>query len=227
MEVQIFSSAPFLQQIISNSFHFPFCMRNDFIGAVKQYQPEFGLELPDSKIESLADFYELIQKYNEILHLVAPASVEEFVIRHILESLALLSFLPDNAKFADIGTGAGLPAVPCLIVREDLRGVLIESKLKKAKFLEEVLEKFNLNERAKTLNRQFEELEKPDVSYVLCRALDKFTKKLPKILKWSDNCTLLLFGGNNLREALEKEAVKFEEKLLPMSEQRFLFISTN
>ena len=202
-------------------------MRKDFIKTVKKYKPEFDLDLPDAKIESLADFYELIQKHNEILHLVAPASIEEFVIRHILESLALLSFLPDNAKFADIGTGAGLPAVPCLIVREDLRGFLIESKLKKAKFLEEVLTKFNLESRAEILNKQFEELEKPDVSYIFCRALDKFTKKLPKILKWSDNCTLLLFGGRNLREALEKEAVKFEQKLLPMSEQRFLFISEN
>lgn len=200
-------------------------MRKEFIEAVKKHQTEFGLELPDSKIESLADFYEFIQEHNELLHLVAPSSVEEFVIRHILESLTLLEFLPKGAKFADIGTGAGLPSIPCLIVREDLRGVLIESKLKKANFLEEVLAKCELENRAVILSKQFEELERHDVSYVLCRALDKFTKKLPKILKWSTGCKILFFGGNNLSEELNKCRVNFDQKLMPRSEQRFLFMA--
>ena len=130
-----------------------------------------------------------------------------------------------NAKFADLGTGAGLPAVPLLIARNDLRGVLVESKLKKANFLEEVLAECKLEDRAEILDRQFEELSKPDVSYILCRALDKFTQKLPKILKWSGKCNLLFFGGNALRDELEKNGVKFETKLLPLSEQRFLFIA--
>src|SRR5688572_25488451 len=132
-------------------------MRIDFIEAVKTHQAEFGLELADSKIEALADFYEIILEHTEILHLVAPSSTEEFVIRHILESLALLEFLPENARFADIGAGAGLPSIPCLIVREDLSGVLIESKLKKAKFLEEALAKCGLENRVAIENKQFEE----------------------------------------------------------------------
>jgi 16S rRNA (guanine527-N7)-methyltransferase len=202
-------------------------MRESFIESIKKHQAEFGLTLPDPKIEILADFYELIQEHNEILHLVAPASTEEFVIRHILESLTLLEFLPEHATFADIGTGAGLPSVPCLIVREDLRGFLIESKLKKAKFLEKVLAKCGLEDRAKILDRQFEELETPDVSYVTIRALDKFTKKLPKILKWSKGQKLLFFGGNNLGEELERSGIEFEQKLMPESEKRYLFIAQN
>ena len=118
-----------------------------------------------------------------------------------------------------------MPAVPILIVRKDLRGVLIESKLKKAKFLEEVLVECRLEDRAEILDRQFEELTKPAVAYVLCRALDKFTAKLPKILKWSGDCSFLFFGGNALRGELEKNNVKFETKLLPLSEQRFLFVA--
>ena len=158
---------------------------------------------------------------------VAPCSAEEFAVRHILESLTVLEFLPENARFADVGTGAGIPAIPCLLVRQDLRGVLIESKLKKAGFLRETLQKLNLEDRAEIINRQFEEIEKPGVSYVLCRALDKFTKKLPKLLKWSGRSNLLFFGGNSLRDELEKNGLKFEERLLPMSEKRFLFIAKN
>ena len=159
------------------------------------------------------------------MHLVAPCSAAEFATRHILESLTILEFLPENARFADIGAGAGLPSLPCLIVREDLRGVLIESKLKKANFLREVLEECRLENRVEIVNRQFEEIQKPDVSFVLCRALDKFTQKLPKLLKWSGNSSLLFFGGNNLREELQKNDIEFQEKLMPLSERRFLFVS--
>jgi 16S rRNA (guanine527-N7)-methyltransferase len=202
-------------------------MRTDFIAAINKHQTEFGLNLAAVRIELLADFYELIKTHNEFLHLVAPVSAEEFAVRHILESLTLLEFLPEEATFADIGAGAGLPSVPCLLVRQDLQGVLIESKLKKARFLEDVLAKFGLENRGQIFSRQFEETENPGVSYVTCRALDKFTKKLPKILRWSKGCRILLFGGHNLGEELDKLNVRFEQKLMPESEKRFLFIAQN
>jgi 16S rRNA (guanine527-N7)-methyltransferase len=198
-------------------------MREEFIQSIVKHQNAFDLNLSDEKIEALADYYEFVQANNPLLHLVAPSSPEEFAVRHVLESLALLKFLPERAKFADVGAGAGLPSIPCLIVRRDLRGVLIEAKLKKTKFLEEVLAKFELTGRASIINRQFEEIEKPAVSYITCRALDKFTQKLPRLLKWSQGSSLLFFGGNALRDELKKNGINFREKLLPMSEQRFLF----
>lgn len=202
-------------------------MRHEFIAAIKQNQAIFGINLADETIEKLADYYELVEQHNALLHLVAPATAEEFATRHILESLTLLEFLPKNARFADIGTGAGLPALPCLVAREDLYGTLIESKPKKVKFLEEAAEKLNLQNRAKIINKQFEETEKANIFFVTCRALDKFTEKLPKILKWSGKADLLFFGGNNLRAALEKNGVRFSSKLMPLSEQRFLFTAEN
>lgn len=199
-------------------------MKGKFIESLQTNQSNFGLSLEPSQTEKLADYYELIQKNNSLLHLVAPCSEEEFAVRHILESLTLLEYLPPNAKFADVGAGAGLPLIPCLLVRKDLHGLLIESKLKKTNFLHEVLAKFDLENRAKIINRQFEEVSKPVVTFVTCRALDKFTQKLPKLLKWSKSSSLLLFGGNTLREELIKNRVKFKEKLMPMSAQRYLFI---
>lgn len=201
-------------------------MKNDLTEALRENSHIFNISLNDEKIQILARFYELIKKNNDLLHLVAPSPPAEFAVRHILESLALLEFFPENANFADVGTGAGLPSIPCLIARADLRGVLIESKLKKAKYLDEVLTALDLNKRAAVLNRQFEEIEKPAaVRFVACRALDKFTQKLPKLLKWSKGASILFFGGNSLREELLKNNIKFSEKLLPMSEQRFLFYS--
>jgi 16S rRNA (guanine527-N7)-methyltransferase len=202
-------------------------MRIEFIESIKRRQNAFDLDLPEEKINVLADYYEAVIKHNALLHLVAPSSAEEFAVRHILESLTLLTLLPENAKFADVGAGAGLPSIPCLIAREDLSAVLIESKPKKVNFLEEAAVILNISNRVRIINKQFEEAEKNVFSFVTCRALDKFTDKLPKILKWSGNATLLFFGGNNLAEALKKNKVKFRQILMPMSEQRFLFVSDN
>lgn len=184
----------------------------------------FGLALSDAVVERLADYYEMVQKHNPLLHLVAPCSPEEFATRHILESLTLLKYLPDNTRFADVGTGAGLPSIPCLLVRDDLNANLIESKIKKANFLNEAIANLSLAERATVVNRQFEEVSEKDFSTVTCRALDKFTEKLPRLLKWSGKRSLLLFGGDSLREALNKQKAQFHEKLMPLSERRYLLV---
>lgn len=200
-------------------------LQRQFIRAFEENQAHFGVSLSTEKIFNLVRYYEFVEKHNALLHLVAPAPPETFAVRHVLESLAMLEFLPNGAHLVDVGAGAGLPSIPCLIARADLRGALIESKLKKAKFLEEAIAECKLKERAEIFNRQFEELPKPAVSFVTCRALDKFTEKLPKLLKWSGGCSLLFYGGNALRDALEKDGVKFTEKLMPLSEQRFLFVA--
>lgn len=199
-------------------------MRDEFINAIRSNQQAFGLELSDATLDRLADYYELVQQHNPILHLVAPCPPEEFATRHILESLTLLEYLPANAGFADVGTGAGLPSIPCLITRDDLSALLIESKLKKARFLAEAVGRLGLTVRVQISGRQFEELVAKDLSYVSCRALDKFEQKLPRLIRWAGRRTLLLFGGNNLRAALENTNLRYSERLMPLSEQRFLFV---
>ena len=185
----------------------------NFEQAIKTHQAAFDLGLSDEQISKLDNYYEFVIKNNEFLHLVAPCSAEEFAIRHILESLTALHYFPDEGSIADIGPGAGLPSIPCLLVRESLKARLIESKPKKAKFLENVVGKFELTDRAKVLNKQFKEVQKPEVSFVVCRALDKFAQNLPAILAWSKKCNVLLFAGNNIRDVLSSKGVKFEEKI--------------
>ena len=198
-------------------------MRSEFTEAINTHQAAFGLGLADEQIARLADYYELILEHNEFLHLVAPMTPEEIAIRHILESLTLLEYLPMTTKLADVGAGAGLPSIPCLLVRDGLKAILIESKEKKAKFLETAIERLGLLTRVKIVNSQFEETDLGSCEFVTCRALDKFTEKLPRLLKWSRKQKFLFFGGKNLAEALQKQGVLFDQKLMPMSEQRFLF----
>lgn len=200
-------------------------MREELIQSLKQQQSMFNIELSHEAIERLADFYELILESNPLLHLVGPCSPTEFATRHILESLTMLKHLPQGARFADIGSGGGLPAIPCLIVRDDISAVLIESKEKKADFLRLVSERLGLAARCEIVGQQFSEVLRPDASYTSCRALDKFIDKVPKIIKWSGPSKLLLFGGPTLRDALTSNQIRFGEELMPLSEQRFLFFT--
>jgi 16S rRNA (guanine(527)-N(7))-methyltransferase RsmG len=200
-------------------------MREEFIAGLRARQKEFGLELADAIIDRLADYYELVQQHNPILHLVGPCSHEEFATRHILESLTLLEHLPTGSRFADVGAGAGLPSIPCLIARDDLQAVLIESKEKKAGFLQATIEACGLGDRGEVIDRQFSETKSPDAGYVTCRALDRFIENLPRLLKWSGKRKLRFFGGPAVREALLDHGIKFDERLMPLSSQRYLFVS--
>lgn len=203
----------------------PTLVREEFVEAINTNQTAFDLDLPTGTIERLADYYELIQQNNEFLHLVGPCSPEEFAIRHILESLTLLEYLAHGSKFADVGAGAGLPSIPCLLAREDLRAVLIESKEKKAKFLNLAVKDLGIEGRVRIVTRQFQEVDLADCQAVACRALDKFTEKLPRLLKWSMGRRMLLFGGDNLKKAMQAQKIVFSEKLMPLSKQRFLFVT--
>lgn len=200
-------------------------LREDFIAAIRAHQTAFGLDLEANVIVRLADHFDLVTGHNPRLHLTGPATPEEFAVRHVLESLTMLEFLPEGVSFADVGSGAGFPAIPCLIARDDLQGTLIESKAKKAGFLQTAIERCELSSRATVIHNQFSETPRPSVSYVSCRALDRFAQHLPKLIKWSGDCTLLIFGGPALRDELKRLGLNIEERLMPMSEQRYLLVS--
>lgn len=198
--------------------------QTEFTSALLAEQSAFGLLLDDEQITRLEVFHSLILEHNPVLHLVGPCSDTEFAVRHILESLTLLKHLPMEATVTDIGAGAGLPSLPCLLVRKGLNAVLIESKEKKVKFLEDAIDRLGLVGRVRVVHNQFEETDAAEARFVTCRALDKFTKKLPRLLRWSGDRGLLFFGGENLAAALQANRVKFVQELMPLSEKRYLFV---
>jgi len=175
----------------------------------------FGVELSDDALARLGTYYSLLTRWNDRLHLVAPCAPEEFATRHVLESLILLEHLPPGATIADVGSGGGLPIIPCLIARPDLKATLVESSQKKAVFLREALSA--VERKATVIARRFEEIEAPRVDFVTCRALDRFIRQIPLLKAWAPKgATLLLFGGETLLRA--------ERYLIPGSEKRYLFV---
>ena len=199
-------------------------MRDEFLRSLADHENIFGISPDTERREKLVRYYEFLTDANANLNLVGRCSPGEFATRHVLESLTILEFLQFNTRFADVGSGGGLPSIPCLLARDDLSAVLIEAKEKKAAFLMRAAEELGISDRTMVVNRQFEEVPEKDFEFVTCRALEKFTDKLPRLLKWSGKRRLLLFGGPNLETSIRKTRRKFKRKLMPLSEQRYLFI---
>jgi 16S rRNA (guanine(527)-N(7))-methyltransferase RsmG len=185
----------------------------------------YGVTLTTEALDRLSQYYELLNQWNSRVHLVAPCKPEEFATRHVLESLVLLKHLPADALLADVGTGGGLPAIPCLIARSELSAVLIESSQKKAVFLREALSQADVLDRASIINDRFENVVAPAVDFVTCRALDRFDEMLPELFEWAPvKSTVLLFGGETIETQIEKLGFSSSRELMPKSEGRFLFV---
>lgn len=200
-------------------------LEEEFVKALEEKAALYGVPLDVTSLSLLTMYFKTVSIWNARLHLVAPCAPAEFATRHVLESLLAARFLKEGARVVDIGSGAGLPVIPCLILRPDIEAVLIEASAKKSVFLREALRALGRHERARVKAARFESLPPPEADALTCRALERFTEMLPVMLEWSANVgTLLLFGGASLREQLETAKLDFDSLLIPESERRFLFV---
>lgn len=84
-------------------------------------------------------YLDLLNKWNQVHNLTAVRDAEEQVSRHVLDCLAVLPYIEDAATLADIGSGAGLPALMLAIMRPQLAVTALESNGKKAAFIREAV----------------------------------------------------------------------------------------
>ena len=101
--------------------------------------------LTEEACDKFVAYYDLLIDWNTRMNLTAITAPEEVVKKHFYDSLAALKYLPDGAKIADVGTGAGFPAIPLLILNPTLKITLVDSLNKRITFLEEVLKTLQLS----------------------------------------------------------------------------------
>ena len=83
-----------------------------------------------------------LSSWNKRINLISRKKDKpEDIYRHFVDSLLVFKAvkIPENSKILDLGSGAGLPAIPMKIVREDLKIVMIESIRKKSLFLNDMI----------------------------------------------------------------------------------------
>jgi 16S rRNA (guanine527-N7)-methyltransferase len=104
---------------------------------------EMNLSLDPMAPDQLRSFAEMLAESNRRFNLVADASPTTMAIKHVADSLLLLTtdaLEGLSIRYAvDIGSGAGFPGIPLAIARPDITWLLVESTGKKARFLEELV----------------------------------------------------------------------------------------
>lgn len=102
-----------------------------------------GLEVSSQAREKFARYATLLIKWQKVINLVGPDTIDDMIERHFLDSAQILSLLPDkNIRLADMGSGAGFPGM-ILAMLGILDVHLIESDVRKATFLREVSRETN------------------------------------------------------------------------------------
>jgi 16S rRNA (guanine527-N7)-methyltransferase len=118
----------------------------DLDEGLKQLAAHDGVRgaLPRGSRDKLAAYLELLTKWNRTYNLTAIREPERMVTHHVLDALAVLSHFPDDAsqpalRVLDVGSGAGLPAIPLAIARPSWRVAALDSNHKKGAFLQQAV----------------------------------------------------------------------------------------
>ena len=118
---------------------------------ITEKQKDFVQTLQAMAQGELFDAYaEFLALENEKYNLTA-LGARQTRLKHFADSLsaAAAGILPQNARVCDIGSGAGFPAVPLKIVRNDLDMTLLDAAEKKTRFLSALAEKLNITDGIK------------------------------------------------------------------------------
>src|SRR5260370_31622351 len=119
---------------------------------------EFKLPAYDDQVLQIQQYMKLLLAWNEKISLTAIRDPLEMLYRHFCESMyASISVPVENGRLADVGSGGGFPGLPLKIIQPNLRVFLVESNLKKATFLAEVILELGLKD-AQVLVRRYEDL---------------------------------------------------------------------
>lgn len=110
----------------------------------RQTLARYELSLPESQIERLERYCELLWDWNQRLNLTRHTDWDKFVSRDLLDTIQLSQLLSADERVLDVGTGGGVPGVVLAILRPDLHVSLCESVAKKTRAVASILRHLGL-----------------------------------------------------------------------------------
>ena len=150
---------------------------------IRKALSDFHIEVNETQVGQIQEYMKLLLAWNDKVNLTAIREPLDILHRHFCESMFPAKLVDLNGcRIADIGTGGGFPGLPLKILMPNAQIALVESSIKKATFLAEVIRTLGLNGVHVVVSR-YEELgeEIAPIDYLCARALGDFGG----FLKWA------------------------------------------
>lgn len=130
-----------------------------------------GIKLNEKQIKQFLNYYEMLVEWNSFMNLTAITEFEDVMKKHFIDSISLIKAynISKPVNVIDVGTGAGFPGLALKIAYPNLKITLLDSLNKRIQFLNEVIQKLQLEEittihgRAEDYSKREEYREKFDL----------------------------------------------------------------
>ncbi|MCP3425521.1 16S rRNA (guanine(527)-N(7))-methyltransferase RsmG [Rothia sp. AR01] len=179
-------------------------------------------ELSDGELraaeEVFGDRLDLARRYVEHLAtsgiergLIGPREVPRLWTRHVLNCAVVQELIPQGARLADVGSGAGLPGLCLAIARPDLDITLIEPLERRVIWLDEVIEDLGLDNVGILRSRGEQAVGQIDVDVVTARAVSALVGLVDITLPLLRGTgQLLALKGRTAEEEIQKAQKKLD-----------------
>lgn len=165
-----------------------------------------GLNVTEEKLKQLDIIYNTLVETNKTMNLTRITEKDDVYLKHFYDSLTLAKVydLSKVNTLCDIGTGAGFPGLVLKIFYPNLEITLVDSLLKRVKYLNSLIDKLELT-GIKAYHNRAEDIIKENKKFDIVTA--RAVSALPKLLLWTmplvnKNGSFLAMKGN-VEEELE------------------------
>ena len=152
--------------------------KEEFINELKK----LNITLTDKQLNDLDKYFHLLTDWNEKINLTRITEEKDVYLKHFYDSLTLSRVinLDQELKLCDIGTGAGFPGLVLKIVFPKLKITLVDSLLKRIKFLNIVINELNLSDIETVHSRaeDYVKFHKEEFDIVTSRAVSRLNNLL-------------------------------------------------
>jgi 16S rRNA (guanine527-N7)-methyltransferase len=150
---------------------------------------KLGINLNDKQITQFKLYYQELVNWNKKFNLTTITDYQEVQIKHFLDSLTVTLALTKEElrqpgfSIIDIGTGAGFPGIPLNIFLPESRLVLLDSKAKKATFLQHIIEQLELSHAEIVVGRAEEIAHQPLFRQNFTLVVSRAVASLPTLVE--------------------------------------------
>lgn len=154
--------------------------------------------------DGVVRYAELLRDQGELRGLIGPREVSRIWERHILNSAAVVQYLPTSGSVADIGSGAGLPGVVVAVMRPQLEVILVEPMERRTTWLNEVVTELGLTNVQVKRGRAEEFHDAFEVDAVTSRAVAPLSKLVRMSMPLARvGGELVILKGRNVAQEVE------------------------